>query len=438
MNLQPFYRRPGFQTLFGLALWIAAYALAVRLSGRPVTQATYLVDAGLGVITLLVIIALTAQFVLPVRKLDERGAVVQRLFDYLMGARGPVMFIRSGRTVEAKAERLRRGAGVLLVDHASGGVLRTDTQFTRAVGPGVAFTQPGEWLAEPLDLRLQSRRVPAARPDAKDPMALPESLALTEDGIPVSAELTIWFMLDPGHTSAPRTGQFPHLPPYEFNPRAAERAVFGHAYREGADVPWTDLPTLLLVDLWREEVKQWPLQALLGEGSTASDSLDAICDNIHNRLVAQSDTTPDHPESKRELLLLKARGIRVLDVRVDGLQVPQAVLVEHLRRWRERWSSGVDDSLTQGRHQALQLRMQGERRAFEALVDGLTRSLRQTLARGEAPAARDTLLGVLRDALDLTQQPALMPASTEIAAQLRDVLRQLSEMDGDCRPAPNS
>ncbi len=433
MNLQPFYRRPGFQTVFGVAGWIAAYVVALRLSGSG-AQTTYLLDLGLALLTLVIVIALTAQFVLPVHKLDERGAVVQRLFDYLMGARGPVMFIRSGRTVEANAERQRRGAGVLLVDYASGGVLRTDTQFTRAVGPGVAFTQPGEWLAEPLDLRLQSRRVAAGPPDAQEPQDLPESLALTEDGIPVAAELTIWFMLDPGHTSTPRQGQFPHLPPYEFNPRAAERAVFGHAYREGSDVPWTEIPALLLVDLWREEVKQWPLEALLGEGSTASDSLDAICDNIHNRLVAKPDMAEGQPQQLREQELLKARGIRVLDVRVAGLRVPQAVLVEHLRRWRERWSSGVDESLTQGRQQALQLRMEGERRAFASLIDAFTGSLREMLARGERPGSRDTLAAVLRDALEATQQPELMPTASGIADQLRDVIRQLSEMDGDCRP----
>jgi regulator of protease activity HflC (stomatin/prohibitin superfamily) len=433
MNVQPFYRRPGFQTVLGVALWIAAYAIAVRLSGGA-SQAAYFVDAGLAVFTLVAVIALTAQFVLPVHKLDERWAVVQRLFDYLMGARGPVMFIRSGRTVEANAERQRRGAGVLLVDQASGGVLRTDTQFTRAVGPGVAFTQPGEWLAEPLDLRLQSRRVQAGRPDAQDPQALPQSLALTEDGIPVSAELTIWFMLDPGHSSTPRQGQFPHLPPYEFNPRAAERAVFGHAYRDGVDVPWTDLPALMLVDLWREEVKQWPLEALLGEGSTASDSLDSICENLHKHLVAQSAGAGDAERPLREQELLRSRGIRVLDVRVEGLQVPQAVLVEHLRRWRERWSSGVDDSLAQGRQQAQQLRLVGERQAFVDLLDGLTRSLRAALAQGERPASRDTLAAVLRDALELAQQPELMPASTETSERLRDVLRQLSEVDEDCRP----
>lgn len=433
MNLQPFYRRPGFQTAFGVAAWIVAYVVAVRVSGGG-TQTTYLLDAGLALLTLILVVALTAQFVLPVRKLDERSAVIQRLFDYLMGARGPVMFIRSGRTVEANAERQRRGAGVLLVDYASGGVLRTDTKFTRAVGPGVAFTQPGEWLAEPLDLRLQSRRVEAGPPDPQDPSDLPQSLALTEDGIPVSAELTIWFMLDPGHMSIPRQGQFPHLPPYEFNPRAAERAVFGHAYRDGADVPWTELPALMLVDLWREEVKQWPLEALLGEGSTASDSLAAICESIHKRLVARPDADDAQDQALREQDLLRARGIRVLDVRVAGLQVPQAVLVEHLRRWRERWSSGVDESLSQGRQQALQLRMDGERRAFATLIEALTSSLREALARGEAPGSRDTLIGVLRDALELTQQPELMPAASGISNQLHDVIRQLSETDSDCRP----
>jgi hypothetical protein len=78
--------------------------------------------------------------------------------------------------------------------------------------------------------------------------------------------------------------------------------------------------------------------------------------------------------------------------------------------------------------------MEGERRAFASLLEALTGSLREMLARGETPAARDTLTGLLRDALELSQQPELMPASTEMATQLRDVIRQLSEMDDDCRP----
>jgi hypothetical protein len=431
MNLQPFYRRPGFQTVFGLLVWGLVYYAMARVSGADRSGSTYLIDLGLALFTLVAIIALTAQFVLPVHKLDERSAVIQRLFDYLMGARGPVMFIRSGRTVEAAGERQRTGTGVLLVDHASAGVLRTDTHFTRAVGPGVTFSGAGERLAEPLDLRMQIRRVAAGRPDDPAPANQPGSLALTEDGIPVSADLSIWFMLDPGHTSTPRLGQFSNLPPYEFNPRSAERAVFGHAFRDGADVPWSDLPVLILIDLWREEVKQWRLEALLGEDENPSNSLGSICENIHKRLV--SSNNPEAPAG-RELELLKARGIRVLEVGVSGLQVPRAVQVEHLRRWRERGSAGVDDSLSEGRQHAGLARQEGERRALGALATGLTRGLRGALARSESPTLRESLAMVLADALDLVQEPELVPASSEALEQLREVVRQLDETDENCRP----
>ncbi len=394
MNLQPFYRRPGFRTVLGLLLWGLAYMVMVRLSGADRTGSTYLIDLGLAVFTLVGIIALTAQFVLPVHKLDERGAVIQRLFDYLMGARGPVMFIRSGRSVEGAGERQRAGSGVLLIDHASAGVLRTDTHFTRAIGPGVTFSQAGERLAEALDLRMQTRRIPASRPDDPEAASQPGSLALTEDGIPISADLAIWFMLDPGHTSTPRLGQFSNLPPFEFNPRSAERAVFGHAYRESADAPWSELPTLILVDLWREEVKQWRLESLLGEDDGASNSLDSICENLHKRLVNTGDTASP---AGRELELLKARGIRVLDVRVSGLQVPQAVQLEHLRRWRERWSSNVEDNLSEGRQHAGHARQEGERRAFGALDLGTHPvTARRAGAVGDALAARKPGVGPRR------------------------------------------
>ena len=68
------------------------------------------------------------------------------------------------------------------------------------------------------------------------------------------------------------------------------------------------------------------------------------------------------------------------------------------------------------------------------LVDALTSSLLDALARGEMPGVRDTLTGLLRDALELSQQPELLPAASGLSNQLRDVIRQLSETDGDCRP----
>lgn len=438
MNLTPFYRRSGFRTAVGMAVLMAAYAGALKLSGSDQGSLSIGLDLGLFLLILVGTVALVAQFVLPVKSLAERGAVIQRLFDYLSGARGPVMYIRNGRTVESAGERGRRGSGVLLVDYASAGVLRTDTEFTRAIGPGVTFTVPGERLAEPLDLRLQCRRTPGATPSVDGGGQQPASLALSEDGIPISADLAVWFMLDPGHTSTPRSGQFPNLPPYEYNPRAAERAVFGHTYRQGADVPWSDLPLLILIDLWREEAKRCRLEDFLGDRGDASGSLETIEANLRARLVPPLEEVPPEPEAAdttgREYRLLRARGIRVLDVRIEGLHVPEAVRAEHLRRWREGWEAGVDDRLSQGRQQARASQVVGERGAIKDLVEALTRTLGGDLASGRQPGRRDSLAAVMTDALGLAQQPELLPEGAGLAQRTREIIRQIESLDEDCRP----
>ncbi len=283
MDLVPFYRRPLFKTALGVGLWIAAYLWVRQRAGPlPLPPLAILIAAGvlallalliflghlippgrssltypaealrvlvaliwvaihvaallptgsltslqpgllhfdLAILTLFLTIVLVAQFVLPVRSAQERAIVVGRLLRYLAGLGGPVTFVHNGRAVESHGERKRKGAGVLLVDAVSGAVLRTDVEFTRAVGPGLTFTAPGERLAEALDLRPQMRRVAARKPTTAEAVEREPgtSLALTRDGIPVSADLSVTFILHPAGGPEPNFGRDPNGPPFVFYP----------------------------------------------------------------------------------------------------------------------------------------------------------------------------------------------------------------------------
>ena len=74
----------------------------------------------------------------------QRMAVIRRLLGFALSERGPVTYIRDGKSIEAHEESKRVGLGVFLIDHSSAAVLRTDIAFTRAIGPGVTFTKAGE------------------------------------------------------------------------------------------------------------------------------------------------------------------------------------------------------------------------------------------------------------------------------------------------------
>jgi regulator of protease activity HflC (stomatin/prohibitin superfamily) len=439
MDFIPFYRRPGFRTVLGVAVWVAAIYASFRLAAPARPALALLFDFGLFGLSLLLVIALVSQFVLPVRAWSDRAAVVQRLLDYALGTRGPVLFLRNGQTVESKGERSRRGPGVLLADYASAGVLRTETRFTRAVGPGVTFTEPGERLAAALDLRRQVRTVEGQPPAAGETHSAgrPETLALTEDGIPVSVDLRVTFMLDPGHASTPRHGQFPHLPPFEFNARAAERAVYGHAHRADQPVQWTELPLLVAIDIWREEAKEWPLDALLSSGGARPTPLDRIQSAMEQKLVAGADGLAHRREAPppREREVLRRRGIRVLSVEVDNVRVPAAVREEHLRRWRLQWSGELEEDVLAARGRGQEARWAGEQQGLHEMLRAVTSGLRAELAEGRHPNKRDTLLHLLEDAIQFLQKPELLPESGALVDHLRQVAAEVRGLDSDCRKA---
>lgn len=441
MDRLRFYRRPGFQRFLALAIWIAIYAWASFVLEEPRPLLLIVWHFVLATIALMLTIALSAQFVLPVRSRSERLAVFQRVLAYLVGIRGPVMFIQNGKVFETPGERKRSGSGVFLIDQASSAVLRTKTRFTRAVGPGVTFTSPEEHLAEALDLRRQIRVITPTDPFSESPVEETDiaSLARTEDGIPIAAEISVTFILDPGHSNPPREGSHSHLPPYEFNPNSAEKAVYGQTIHEGVDVPWTEIPLRLVADLWREEAKNWCLEALFAELKDQITPLEHIQREILKRLEPSSSgltdsSTVDLQDSNRESEILRARGIRVLDVRISELQLPPDIAEGHTERWREQWAGAVQGALSQATREADLARQLGEQEAQENLARELTAELRNQIAKGGKPGLRETLSTLLQDAVRICTDQALVADGSAMAMHLRQVADEVASLDSDCQP----
>jgi hypothetical protein len=427
-----FFRRPILRTVLGVLLWAAAYALArLALAERPPAWSTVgHVVLALGV--LFAMLTLTAQFVLPVRTGRERLLAARQLLLYLMGVRGPVVSIENGKPLEGRGERMRRGKGVLLIDQASAAVLRTKTHFTRAVGPGVVFTEAGETLAEALDLRCQVRSASSVPPEPDAPLPADEmrTQALTQDGIPLSADLSVTFVLDPGHPRLPREGRHAHLPPYEFNPASAERAVFGHAYEDQQELPWTELPLRLAADQWREQVKQWPLSALLRVEKDKPAPLHRIEAAILERLSGNGEKESAGPLSN-EAQVLQARGIRVLEVSLSNLYLPADVQETHRQNWCEAWAGGAQSALLQARKEGERAYQLGVREAQAQFAPALTASLRERLSRGETPGIQETLMLLLDDAAQTCLDSEAIPEAGALAGQLRAIAERLQEADGE-------
>jgi hypothetical protein len=525
MGLQPFYRRPGFRTGLTVVLLFIAYLLVRRSAGElppppaglmallgaagtlaiflaagvflpparnlwdypwqavrlgltlgwaALHAASLLPAAGLldlsptlahidlALATLLLMVSLTAQFVLPVRTLQERFAAVTCLLRTMVGQSGPVTFLHNGRQVESSSPKAGRGPGVLLADQASAAVLRDDVRLTQTVGPGTTFTAPGERVAEALDLRRQVRRISGQRPDStEERTGQPGStLAVTRDGIPVSADLSVTFCLDPGHPGEPRQGQAVDLPPFEFNPASASRAVYsGHAYGPQHEIPWTDLPVLLVIDGWREQAKARDLSQLFSRGRGQPSPLEEIQLAILTRLTSPTYESGDtagrvQPRPSREYRVLTDRGIRVLHVGVSGLVLPEDIADELTLQWREHWSGAMHEVLTDSEYLAQEQRKSGQRLAYQALCDELTAGLRSQLTRsgrgrpamvrskvrpaepghGHPPNRRDTLATLLLDALRVCARPEMTPEGGVLAPHLRRMRTEVLNLDADCLP----
>jgi hypothetical protein len=342
--------------------------------------------------------------------------VVRRLLNYTLGERGPVSFVRDGRAQDTHGQR---GPGVVWADHASAAVLRTDREFTRTILPGqLAFTEPGERLAESLDLRRQRRRLEGSPPPAGTPATTAEvsAMAVTQDGIAISATLEVGFLVERRPPFKPGTIADP--PPLSPSPPALQAAASGRPVAGEDRLPWTDLPMRLLVELWREYAKEHPLNDFLTHPAATAAK---ITDQIRDRLVGGSRTEP-----RDELRLLRDRGIQVLEVRVADPQLPAEILEERLAGWFDGWAGPVRKQLEEAEAQLREAGRRGEAEAGARLLDRFTRKLRQQLRLEPVPGPRDSLVLILEDMLEYCPEDSRLSHSI---APLRAVLEAVRARD---------
>jgi hypothetical protein len=422
-------------TLFGGSSAVFLGAIVGEASPQHLAAGTHL---GFALIVLFATIVIGAQFVLPVRTNAERTASIRRLLGFLLGERGPVTFLRNGEVIETHDERSRSGPGVLLIDYASAAVLRTDVKFTRSVGPGLIFTDPGERIEESADLRRQVRSVEGFIPPTGEAAQLQSvnSLALTKDGIPVSTDISVEFMLDPGADVEPHEGRYARRPPYPWKPSAVEKAVYGHVYGEAEDLPWTELPLRLTIDLWREIVKEKSLKELTSYDSQNSQPLQLVRDHIQHRLTSQ-ETDPQAQaagsDASRECKLLQSRGIRVLNVDLSHLYLPRDIQRERMEGWRHDWASDVQNVLADSQEKASRVSEEGQKEASQILFDNLTGVIYEQIRKNPSLSKQDTIRCILKDTIDLCSREEIIEESPSLKENLLDIARDLSTLDKDCR-----
>ncbi len=312
------------------------------------TAAGWMVDLLAGAMVFFITLAFASQYILPVRTIRERRTALDRLFLYVFGGHGPIVFVRDGELQADPEELKRRGAGVILLDGSSGLVLERGRKFSRAAGPGIVFTQANERIAATLDLRRQARTQ--------------STQALTQDGIELRTEVTVEFGLDPGEEVSP--GDLPDdknffgrariTPAFPFNPDSAFKAVYGGAITEKEPLEWDDLPIIVAAESFRDQVSRVTLDDLFLPKDPDSSPVAAL----QSRLTAQVEFAP----------LLRERGIKVYSASAGLLTLPEEVTRQRLRSWATRWQKLQMTTLADGEAKAEQIK---ERARAEAQMDML-------------------------------------------------------------------
>ena len=280
-NETPFYKKP----IFWLGLWIVV--LIGLYAYQIYTQQTFgsilgvVCNGGLFWLLFVTWMAFYAQFILPVRLLDSRGKIIDRLNRHMSRSHGPALFIKDGRVIAREGELEKNRAGVIWLDSASAAVTRTNTAYVQVLGPGVHFTGDGEYLAGWLDLHTQVQSLGPREGDAllyKLPETADEETkarhkealerrkavtALTRDGIELFPNITVVFKID----ASPAKGNEPGSR-FGYNKDSVEKAIRGEGINPNAKdeasrhVAWNQLPALIAADLWREYAAKFTLNQL--------------------------------------------------------------------------------------------------------------------------------------------------------------------------------
>jgi hypothetical protein len=360
-----FFRHPKWQIFISIVVGLLLYVyLTHRLGGSEKNSAAIMIDTLLFYGSIVFWFFFFAQFVLPVQRTRERLKVFDRLFRYLMGEHGPAVFIQSGEPVEHGSEMKKRGPGIVLIDSASAAMLRTDVRFTRAVGPGVVFTDHNAWsaseseyVARAVDLHPQMVVLgPSGKEDPFDEKQKQDepyemlhqrqerrwqTSGLTRNGIEVVPNITVFFKLDS------QSGQ--KITQFVYDERAVRLACSG----EGIDpnitpsegdtdiqmVGWDRLPGMIAADIWRETLARFTLEDLFCiRPSDPKQPGDQFWNNSKGGRMTGFEFIARHMESlmtQEKAPKLDASG-RVLTKLQSGYEEKDLVDSEPYRRLHER------------------------------------------------------------------------------------------------------
>lgn len=263
-------------------------------------------------------------FTLPFNEPLELFEAIQRIFLFALHLHGPIQFVRDGRIEVIHAGFKANHPGLIWLDSASAAIISRTTSYHRVAGPGICFTQKGEFISNTISLSPQKKWVgPLEDEEPFSPQGKKESgedyqnrlsradttSAFTLDGKKIIASFLLEFKLD----GAAGEGGCP----YGFNSIAVKKATLNQAKeardgKTGLAEEWSDLPGILVTNYWKEFIGHFRCEDII------SDKKEILNDFLNE---IQDCITDTESQEMRPSLQLKAicqlknqRGIALQEI----------------------------------------------------------------------------------------------------------------------------
>lgn len=129
-----------------------------------------------------------SQFLLPVTSWRDRYSAFVNFCGFMVGFRGPLVFVKDGKIISHLGEKERKGPGVALVYSNNAVAIGSKVH-----GPGVVFTwKQGKKVGAVLDLRKQVRTRGRGNEEGR---ASEKVRAVTRDGIEIETDIEVQFSI---------------------------------------------------------------------------------------------------------------------------------------------------------------------------------------------------------------------------------------------------
>lgn len=321
----------------------------------------------------------------------------RRFLSRLVGeaAQGMVVAVSSGTLDQLRetSELLRVGGpGLVKIPPGEVAVTEVNGRFHRLVPSGTHKIGRFEYIHSLVDLHAQDRHVE-------------EIPLVTQDGIDITADVTLSFRIDTGGPVPTRDNPFP------YNPEAVYLAAYTGVVRaDGGASTWQDVPGNTARGTLTGLIAKYRLDELIHPGSRG-DPYATL-----------------NQELRRSLRnALADSGLELLSAHIGHLELPQAASQQYIDRWRAELDTRILLTMADGEANSLAemdiARAEAEWIMFQAIMEGLNNARRD----GGTPAIREVIALRMVEALEkmARQSESHQPLPAHLLPQLLDLRKTL-------------